>query len=162
MALLFGSLPVASRIFLGAWGFEGAAEISFLCLILGTCFYIASRRSFSAIPDSATMMDQAIRLAVLGRTDEAIALLTHAIRFSPRLWQAYQYRGEMHLSQPNSAGKALQDFSEAIRLAPEEPHLYRLRGQAHNLLGDDSAASRDNAIAAALGGEEGRGFKPED
>ena len=32
---------------------------------------------------------------------------------------------------------ALQDLNEAIRLAPEEPHLYILREQAHGLLGQD-------------------------
>jgi len=162
MSLLFGSLPVASRIFLGVWGFEGAAEISFLCLILGTYFYIAGRRGSRAIPDSATMMNQAIGLASLGRTDEAIALLTQVIRLSPRLWQAYQYRGEAYLTQRNSADKALQDFTEAIRLASEEPHLYWLRGQAHNLLGDDSAACRDYAVAAALSRKNGHVVEPEE
>jgi tetratricopeptide (TPR) repeat protein len=150
ISLLFASLPVASRIFLGVWGFELAAGISFFCLILGTYFYIASRPDFRSIPDSATMMDQAIRLASLGRTDEAIALLTRAIRFSPRLWQAYQYRGQVYLAHQKSADKARQDFTDAIRLAPEEPHLYWLRGQSHSMLGDDSAAQQDYAIAAAL------------
>ena len=155
MSLLFGSLPVASRILWGVWGFEGAAEISFLGLILGTYFHIAGRWSSAAIPDSASMMNQAIELASLGQTDEAVALLTQAIRFSPRLWQAYQYRGEIYLSQRNSAVNALQDFTEAIGLAPQEPCLFWLRGQALRLLGDDSAARRDHAIAVELSAKEG-------
>jgi regulator of sirC expression with transglutaminase-like and TPR domain len=52
------------------------------------------------------------------------------------LWQAFQYRGELYLRQ-QSFDAALQDLNEAIRLAPEEPHLYILRGQAHSLLGWD-------------------------
>lgn len=154
MSLLFGSLPVASRIFLGAWGFEGAAEISILGLILGTYFYIADRRSFPAIPDAAAMMDHAIRLAALGRTDAAIALLTKVIRLSPRVWQAYQYRGEVYLWRQGSASKALPDFTEAIALAPEEPHLYWLRGQAYRQLGAEAAALRDDVAAATLSGKE--------
>jgi tetratricopeptide (TPR) repeat protein len=155
MSLLFGSLPVASRIFLGGWGFEGAAEISILGAILGTYFYVSGRRNFPAIPDAAAMMDQAIRLAALGRTDAAIALLTKVIRLSPRVWQAYQYRGEVYLWRQGSASKALQDFTEAIGLAPEEPHLYWLRGQSYRQLGADAAALQDDVAAAALSGKEG-------
>ena len=137
MALLFGSLPVACRIFVGAWGFDGAFEVACLCLVVGTYLHILSRRSLPAIPDDATLLDRAIRLAMEGRTDRGILLLTEAIRLSPRLWQAFQYRGELYLLEPGTWNAALDDFSEAIRLAPEEPHLYVLRGQAHRLLGDE-------------------------
>jgi tetratricopeptide (TPR) repeat protein len=136
MAFLFASMPVASKLFLGVWGFDGAAEIACLCLVLGTYFHIAGRRRSPAIPDPATMLDQAMQLALSGQTDEAIALLTETIRLSPQLWQAFQYRGELYLRQ-QSFDAALQDLNEAIRLAPEEPHLYILRGQVHSLLGLD-------------------------
>jgi len=136
MAFLFASMPAASRLFLGVWGFDGAAEIACLCLILGTYFHIVGRRRVPAIPDPAAMLDQAIQFASSGRIDAAIALLTETMRLSPQLWQAYQYRGELYLRQ-QSFDAALQDLNEAIRLAPEEPHLYILRGQAHSLLGQD-------------------------
>jgi tetratricopeptide (TPR) repeat protein len=136
MAFLFASMPAASKLFLGVWGFDGAAEIACLCLILGTYFHIAARRRVPAIPDPATMLDEAIQLASSGRIDAAIALLTETIRLSPQLWQAFQYRGELYLRQ-QSFDAALQDLNEAIRLAPEEPHLYVLRGQAHSFLGGD-------------------------
>ena len=38
MAALFASMPAASKLFLGVWGFDGAAEIACLFLILGTTF----------------------------------------------------------------------------------------------------------------------------
>jgi tetratricopeptide (TPR) repeat protein len=82
------------------------------------------------------MLDQAFQLASSGQIDPAIALLTETIRLSPQLWQAFQYRGELYLWQ-QSFEAALQDLNEAIRLAPEEPRLYILRGQAQNLPGDD-------------------------
>jgi len=135
MALLFASMPAASRLFLGVWGFDGAAEIACLLLILGTYFHIVGGRRNRAIADPASMLNEAIELAVSGHMDEAIARLTETIRLSPQLWQAYQYRGELHLRQ-QSFDAALRDLNEAIRLAPEEPHLYVLRGQAQTLLGE--------------------------
>jgi len=136
MAFLFASMPAASKLFLGYWGFDGASEIACLCLVLGTYFYIVGRRSRPPIPDPATMLDQAIQLAMSGQIDEAIALLTETLRLNPQLWQAFQYRGELYLRQ-QSFEAALRDLNEAIRLAPEEPHLYILRGQAHSLLGQN-------------------------
>ena len=152
MAAVFGSLPVASRIFLGGWGFDGAAEIGCLCLIAGAYFHIVSRR-FPAVPDPATILERAGERAASGQSDRAIALLTEGIRLSPEVWQAYQYRGELYLLQGEQAGAALQDFSEAIRLAPREQHLYLLRGRAYSLLGDEASARSDYASAAALSGE---------
>jgi Flp pilus assembly protein TadD len=69
------------------------------------------------------------------------------------LWQAYQYRGELYLQQGGQTDAARQDFSEAIRLAPTEPHLYLLRGRVYSLMGDESSARSDYASAAALSGE---------
>jgi len=136
MALLLATLPVASRLFLGGWGFDGAAGMACLCMFIGAYFQLVSRRKCPPVPDPAAMLDQAIHLASECRTDQAIALLTEAIRLSPRLWQAFQYRGELYLSRGDSVPAALRDFDEAIRLAPDEPHLYGLRGRAHSLLND--------------------------
>ncbi len=148
MAAVFGSLPLASRIFLGNWGFDGAMEIGCLCLIVGAYFHIVSRR-FPAIPDPATSLERAGESVSEGRNDQAIALLTEEIRLSPHLWQAFQYRGELLLAR-TEAEAALEDFSEAIRLAPGEAHLYALRGHAFSLLGDESRSRSDFARAAEL------------
>jgi len=75
------------------------------------------------------MLDRAIQLAVNGRVDDAITLLTEVLRLSPRLWQAFQYRGELYLAQQR-ADAALEDFDAAIDLAGNEPHLCRLREKA--------------------------------
>lgn len=155
MALLFASLPVVCRVFVGVWGFDGAFEISCLCLFLGTYFHILSRRSLPAVPDAATLLDRAIRVALNGQTAEAILLLSEAIRLSPRLWQAFQYRGELYLRQPEAVDAALRDFDEAIRLAPDEPHLYGLRAQAHNLRGDELSARSDYEMASRCPARDG-------
>jgi tetratricopeptide (TPR) repeat protein len=152
LAGLFASLPLASRIFLGVWGFDASAGIACLCLVVGTYLHILSRRSFSAIPDPASMLEEAFALAQSGRWNQAVELLTEAIRLSPWVWQGFQYRGELYLLQPDSLDLAVADFSEAIRLAPGEPHLYTLRGHAYGLLGDEAASRMDYETAAALGG----------
>jgi cytochrome c-type biogenesis protein CcmH/NrfG len=134
IAILFGSLPLASRLFLGEWGFEGAGEIACLSLLVGAYFHLVSRR-VPAIPDAATLLERAGHFAAAGRNDRAVALLTKTIRQNPKLWQAFQYRGELYLRLGN-APRALQDFSEAIRLAPAEPGLYTLRDHARSLVGE--------------------------
>lgn len=136
LALLFGSLPAASRIFVGVWGFEGSAELACLCTLLGIYFHFAGRR-YIRLKDAALMLDRALQRAREGHTEQAIHILTQAIRLSPRLWQAYQYRGELRLLQ-GSPATALDDFNTAIRLAPEESDLRTLRQQAERLLAGDS------------------------
>jgi len=129
LALLFGSLPLAGRLVLGTWEFVEAAEIACLLLLLGTWVHLRSRRQY-AMPDPATLLEQASHFAATGRMDRAIGLLTKTIHQSPKLWQAYQYRGELHLRLGDVA-LAVRDFSEAIQLAPNEAHLYLLLAQAH-------------------------------
>jgi tetratricopeptide (TPR) repeat protein len=155
LALLFASLPLASRLILGGWGFEDAP--GFACLCLGVAAYLgfAGRKPRMPIPDSATFLDEAIRVAASGATDRALAILDEALRLSPRLWQARQYRGQMRLVEPGAAESALREFTEAIRLAPDEPHLYLLRGHVFTLLGRDSSARSDLETAVRLGGDAG-------
>jgi tetratricopeptide (TPR) repeat protein len=131
MAILFASLPVAGRLLLGEWGFPDATLLSVLCVLAAAYLYFRGRK-FRAAPDPAAMLDQAIQLAASGQSGEAIALLTEAIRVSPRLWQALQYRGEMYL-QLGSVEDAMKDFDQAIALAPEEAHIRVLRGYAESL-----------------------------
>ena len=150
MAALFASLPVAGKLLMGGWGFPGAEEIAFLCFVLGCYLHILGRRHFRAAKDDALLLEDALRLAADGQPGEAITVLTKSIGRSPRLWEAYQYRGELRLGQSEGWAAALADFTEAIRLAPKEPHLYALRGQTWILLGDEQSAQQDAATAEAL------------
>jgi tetratricopeptide (TPR) repeat protein len=144
LAILFASLPVAGRVLLGEWGFPDATLISVLCVLAAAYLYLRARK-FQAAPDPAAMLDRSIQLAASGQSGEAIALLTEAIRVSPRLWQALQYRGEMYL-QLGSVEDALKDFDQAIAIAPEEAHIRVLRGHAEGLreplLNPDAALTR--------------------
>ena len=153
LALVFATLPVASKLFLGTWGFDDAPSIACLCLIVAAYLYIAGREGRRAIPDSATLLGEAIRLAASGKTARAIARLDEALRLSPGLWQAREYRGQIRLEERDAAESALKDFTEAIRLAPSEAHLYLLRSHVFTLLGQESAARADMEAVARLGGD---------
>jgi predicted Zn-dependent protease len=152
IALVFGSLPVASRILLGDWEFESAAGIACLCAVAGLYFRMLDRRAFRALPDPASMLDQANQLATAGRFDRARSRLTEAIRLSPQFWQAFQYRGQLELLH-GRLDEALGDFDRAIAIAPGEPHLYALRAQALLAAGDQAAAARDLEAASRLSGQ---------
>jgi tetratricopeptide (TPR) repeat protein len=153
LAFLFASLPLAGKLFLGSWRFEGALDIAGLCLVAAAYLYFVGRETRTPIPDSAATLDEALQLAASGETDRALALLDEAIQLNPHLWQAWQYRGQMRLAEPDAAESALNDFTEAIRLAPDEPHLYILRSYVFTLLGRDSTARADLETAARLGGD---------
>jgi len=133
LAALFASLPVAGKLITGVWGFQGAAELCFLSLALGTYLHFVGGGRLRALADDAALLEKALQLASEGRAADAIGLLTKVIRRSPRLWQAYQYRGQLYLRERESWEAALADFSAAIELAPDEPHLRELRAQVEAL-----------------------------
>lgn len=152
LAALLGSLPVVSWLLLGSWGFPEAAELAVLCLLIGGYLEILGHRRWRTLRDDAMVLDRAQSLAAEGRDEEAIARLTQALRISPRLWQAYQYRGQLRTRRPETWQAALADFDEAIRLAPREGHLYALRSHVFSLLGDEASARQDSESAENLGG----------
>jgi len=150
LAFLFASLPLAGRLFLGSWRFDGALDIAGLCLVAAAYLYFVGRETRLPIPDSAATLDEALHLAAVGEIGRALELLDETVRLNPRLWQAWQYRGQIRLGNPDTAESALKDFTEAIRLAPAEPHLYILRSYAFTMLGQDSSAHADREAAAQL------------
>jgi tetratricopeptide (TPR) repeat protein len=95
------------------------------------------------------MLDRAQRLAASGKVPKAIAVLTQTIRLNPNLWQAYEYRGRLRVSEGDYF-EAIEDLSEAIRLAPQERHLYLLRAQVYDDLGQNILAQHDYETADRL------------
>lgn len=150
LAAVFASLPVAGKLFLGSWKFDGALDLAGLCLFTGAYFYFVARDHQPQTPDPALVLGKALQLAVGGAVRDALALLDEALQLDPNLWQAWEYRGRIHLAAPGGAESALEDFSQAIRLAPNEPHLYYFRGHAFALLGQESSARADWETAARL------------
>jgi tetratricopeptide (TPR) repeat protein len=132
LAAVFASFPIAGRLILGEWTFDGAAGLAGLLLAAGVYLHIRARRLRTA-PDPAAMLEEAIESMRAGRTDRALRLLNRTIAENPRFWQALQHRGHAHLARGNAAA-ALADFDEAIRLAPDEPHLLEWRSRAEERL----------------------------
>lgn len=143
-------MPVAGKILLGVWEFHEATAISIICLAIAAYSYLISRRQTRTIPDGAELMDRARGLAASGKVAKAISLLTEALNLDPKLWQAFQYRGELRASHGDYKG-AVDDFSEAIRLAPQERHLYLLRARVYSTIGQESPAQNDYETASRLG-----------
>jgi tetratricopeptide (TPR) repeat protein len=154
LALIFASLPLAGKLFLGSWRFDGALEIACLCMLAAGYLYFFERDRQPQTPDSAAILDKALQLAAKGATGRGLALLDEALRLDPGLWQAWEYRGQLHLGDSDGTESALKDFTEAIRLAPDEPHLYILRSRVLTLLGQDASARADLEAAARLGGDD--------
>ncbi len=153
LALLFAGLPLVGMLFLGSWEFDGSLGIACLCLIAAAYFYLAGRPRRPPLPDPSTILEEAIQSAASGEIDRGIQLLDEVLRLNPGLWQAREYRGQMRLVEPEAAEAVLQDFTEAIRLAPQEPHLYVLRSHVFTLIGRDASAQADLETAARLRGD---------
>ncbi len=119
-------------------------------MLAAAYLYFVERDRRPQTPDSAAILGQALQLASTGATGRGLALLDEALRLDPGLWQAWEYRGQIHLIEPDGTESALEDFTEAIRLAPDEPHLYILRSHVLKLLGQDSSAQADLEAAARL------------
>jgi tetratricopeptide (TPR) repeat protein len=147
LSLLFATLPLANRIATGRWGFSDATAVAVIGLLLGTYFHLAGRH-YSSLPDSAVLLDQAIRAAAQGRIRKPIRLLSEAIEHDPQLWQAWEYRAGLYVKR-RELDLALRDLTEAIRLAPGEPHLYLRRAEVHRLAGNAAVASSDEESASA-------------
>ena len=118
LALIFASVPLAGKLFLGSWRFDGALDIACLCMLGAAYLYFVERDRRPQTPDSTAILDKALQLAARGATCRGLALLDKALRLDPGLWQAWEYRGQIHLGEPDGAESALEDFTQAIRLAP--------------------------------------------
>jgi Tfp pilus assembly protein PilF len=150
IGVLFASMPAASRVFLGVWGFHQATGLSIICFTIAIYLYARSLGWKLGLPDGAALLDRAHRLESSGRVPKAISVLTQAIRLDPNLWQAHEYRGNLHARQ-GEYSEALKDFTEAIRLAPHERHLYVIRARVYSNIGEDISAGQDYETARRLG-----------
>jgi tetratricopeptide (TPR) repeat protein len=130
LAALFASFPITARLVLGEWAFEGAGGIAGLWLAGGVYCVIRGRR-LRPSPDPAAMLEEAIRLLSVGDTSRALRVLNRTVAENPWFWQAFQYRAQIRL-HGGEFDAAIADLDEAIRLAPDEPHLLELRDEAVN------------------------------
>ena len=132
LAALFASFPIAGRLLLGEWTFEGATGLAGLWLAIGVYLHIRSRR-MKGDPDPRRYSTKRCNSSRRANPTAPSRCSTVRFRRSPRFWQAYQYRGEARL-QFGKVSAALADIDEAIRLAPRGTAAIRLRSRAESLL----------------------------
>lgn len=87
----------------------------------------------------------------------SIDLLNEILNTEPDDRMALLARGSVYLKM-NRAEDAIKDFSEALRLNPNHPKGYHLRGLAQEILGDDDAALKDFTRAIEIDSEYGAAY----
>jgi Tetratricopeptide repeat len=98
-----------------------------------------------------TLTEQGLRELRAGKYDVAIATCGKAIRQNPQDAEAFLYRGRAYQFR-NAMGdppRAIADFSEAIRLAPNSSDAYYSRAIVYRDLGQTELADADDKKARA-------------
>jgi tetratricopeptide (TPR) repeat protein len=81
--------------------------------------------------------------------DKALADYNEAIRLAPNFQRAYINRG-VHFLEQHDYERAVNDFTRAIQLTPDEPSTRAYRAYAYAKLGQRSPAHADAAAATTL------------
>jgi tetratricopeptide (TPR) repeat protein len=102
---------------------------------------------------TGTYVEQARTFFKQGDTNKAIALFGHAIRTRPN--DAYLYTERANLRRQNLEDKhgALEDYTQAINLHPDNPLFYLWRSQLYYEIGDQLKAMTDYNTAIRLAPE---------
>jgi tetratricopeptide (TPR) repeat protein len=95
------------------------------------------------------LTDQGKRLAKDGDLEQAMRVLTDAVRADPLFADAYVHRGQTYFKLGDTE-YALRDLNEAIRLDARNAPAWRARGMAQLYKGDEEAALADLSKAIQL------------
>jgi tetratricopeptide (TPR) repeat protein len=100
-------------------------------------------------PEAQRHCARADRFVANEQYDEALAAYDEAVDAEPGCAPLYAGRAAAHLLAGH-AGKAIEDYSEALRLHPRA-EMHASRAVARTLVGDDAGAERDIEDAVQLG-----------
>ncbi len=95
-----------------------------------------------ASTDARALLEAADKDRDAHRTDECINGYTKVLAAQSQVVKAYVGRAACYIEKGN-APAAVLDYNEAVRLSPNDPSLYLLRGAAHETVGNRSAAAAD-------------------
>lgn len=122
-------------------------------LVTLTFWMIAGAPSAYAEPAPADLVRSGSEAAETGQWDEAIAVLTKAIPARelsiPERALAYHSRGYAYVAT-GEIDRAIADYSQAIRLMPNDPEYHSQRGWAYFLKGAMKQAIADSSSAIKL------------
>ncbi len=96
-----------------------------------------------------TPLEQASAHFMLGQWDDAITLCNRLIDQQPNNADAWLLRGRCYLGK-ELPERAIQDYSEAIRLRPDDPEALYHRAIAYQQLGNGELATADHDRAREL------------
>jgi hypothetical protein len=102
----------------------------------------------------ADLTERGLKELRSGQYDKAIATCTQAVQLDPRNDEALLYRGRAYHFR-NAKGDpqhALEDFTDAIELAPKSSDAYYSRALVYRELGKTRLADADDESARALDG----------
>ncbi len=102
----------------------------------------------------ASLTERGLKELRIGNYDQAIATCSQAIDQNPQDAEAFLYRGRAYQFRDamGDSGRAVADFSEAIRLAPDVSDAYYSRAIIYRELGHTEAALADDEKARASDG----------
>jgi protein O-GlcNAc transferase len=110
----------------------------------------AYRREIAIMPGHAfALAELGICLAQLGRTRDSITYLQQALHGNPRMPVA-QFSLGVALLTENRSKEAISAFNRVLGLHGAYGDIYRLRGLAYAMEGDDEKSAEDLGAAAAL------------
>ncbi|EHL96919.1 tetratricopeptide repeat protein [Acetobacteraceae bacterium AT-5844] len=105
--------------------------------------YAASTLALTLSPeDPALLVDRALAAASLGRYDEALLDLDHALKLEPGRADTLTFRAAA-LRHLDRQADAMQAIEEALKIAPDTPEALLERGILKQLKGDTAGARRD-------------------
>jgi tetratricopeptide (TPR) repeat protein len=102
----------------------------------------------------AAYVKQAQTFSRQGDTNRAIALFDNAIRVFPDDAYLYSQRANLRRQNLQDTNGALEDYTQAINLHPENPLFYLWRSQVYYEIGDKFKAMADYNTAIRLAPED--------
>jgi tetratricopeptide (TPR) repeat protein len=103
----------------------------------------------SSVLLSTTAFADDARICVMGKGAQRFQACDRVIASDPKSVLGYRLRASAHRAAGNFQS-AIADYSEAIRLAPNDGYQYNLRGSTHREKGDLPAAIADYSQAIRL------------
>jgi tetratricopeptide (TPR) repeat protein len=89
------------------------------------------------------LMNRGLVSARLNRRDEALSNFNEALKINPKQAMAYHRRAEFVWTPAGRFREAVDDFSRAIELEPEDEHHWRCRANCFAHFGDNVRADED-------------------
>jgi tetratricopeptide (TPR) repeat protein len=90
--------------------------------------------------DVVLLLEQARRIAITSRRDEAFAVYEAALTINPRLEAAHLGKAKLYLSAENQDRKAFESATAAREIAPQSPHAAAVLGAVNFRMGNHDPA----------------------